>query len=80
MVLYHWTSTENANRIDIEGLKHGTWCIYLCKEPTRWHGEVCYKVNIDPEKYELSVLDDWEIMCWNDIPINCCKRITPKEE
>ena len=76
MTLYHWTLIENARRIDTEGLKHGTWCIYLCRNPKVWHGEVCYKVNIDREEYELSVLDDWQIMCWNDIPVDCCKKLT----
>ena len=75
MVLYHWTSLENAKLIDREGLKHGTWCIYLCRDPEGWRGEVCYEVNIDLEKYDWSILNDWEVMCWNDIPIDCCMEL-----
>lgn len=74
MILYHWTSVDNAKQIDQKGLKHGTWCIYLCRVPEDWHGEVCYEININPDMYELSVLDDWEIMCWDDIPIDAITR------
>lgn len=77
MRLYHWTSLESAKQIDKEGLKHGTWCIYLCKKPDVWHGEVCYEVNVARHcGYRLTMpFDDWEILCWNDIPLGDIIRI-----
>ena len=79
MILYHWTSLENAKQIDKEGLKHGTWCIYLCRKPDTWArcGKVCYEVNVARHLgYKLSMpFIDSEILCWNDILLDRIKRI-----
>lgn len=84
MKLYHWTSLKNSKKIDKEGLRRechrdglagNTWCIYLCREPKLWRGEVCYEVNIDPSAYHLSALNDWEVMCWGNIPSESIKRV-----
>ena len=77
MKLYHWTSLENSKRIDKEGLKRGTWCIYLCRGPEVWHGEVCYEVNVARHRgYKLSMpFNYWEILCWNDIPLKDIRRL-----
>ncbi len=76
MKLYHWTSLENSKLIDNEGLKRGTWCIYLCKEPKDWHGEVCYEVNVARYRgYRLTMpFNCWEILCWDNVPVKDIKR------
>lgn len=65
--LYHWTKIENKESIEKSGLKRDKWCIYLCREPDGWHGEICYEIQLD-RSFNLTQLNDWEVLCWDPIP------------
>ena len=41
MIVYHWTSRQNANKI----LKYGLFIwSFVCREPSDWNGEICLEI------------------------------------
>jgi len=50
MIVYHWTSFENAKEILKTGLKKYS---FVCKDKDDWQGEICLEIDLP---YNI----DWE--------------------
>lgn len=44
MVVYHWTTEDNALSILLNGLREDS---FVCKNPDDWEGDVCLEIDGD---------------------------------
>ena len=69
--VYHWTTLENAEIIEKEGLKDGSW---VCKKKYDWAGEVCFAVRVKTY-WNIPGKCKWQRRMWKGIPASDLTRI-----